>query len=210
MYDYLNLVKKLKNSTLKNANDTLYRELSPYSEDLPSLQKYLDHLNVYLCTYFLLKYKLHLEKMAENFDQKIQEIETFEQAVALGEMILNDYKNRFGTVLISVDHQLIKQALTYIQQHFHEKITLDTVAKKLHLSKNYLCHLFQEETGHKFCEYVSLLRVQHAKKLIEEGKDSFTSISYTCGFSSQSHFSTTFKKYAGCTPKEYQKITQAK
>ena len=124
-----------------------------------------------------------LKNLMENIVQKIQEIETFEQAVALGETILNEYKNRFGTVLISVDHQLIKQALTYIQQHFHEKITLDTVAKKLHLSKNYLCHLFQEETGHKFCEYVSLLRVQHAKKLIEEGKDSFTSISYTCGFS---------------------------
>ncbi|WP_233428279.1 helix-turn-helix domain-containing protein [Peptoniphilus lacrimalis] len=65
--------------------------------------------------------------------------------------------------------------------------------------------MFKIKTGYKFCEYINLQRVNKAKALIEEDKKTFEFISFDCGFSSQSHFSTTFKKYVGLTPNEYKK-----
>ena len=208
MYNFLHIVKKLKKSTLQVAKEALYKDLSPYLDDSQSRKKYLCHLNIFLSTYFLLKYKMDLSQLAQRMDREIDLITSSDEALSLGKQILYEYKDQFGQSPLPVNHQLIKDSLTFIQNHYHEKITLQIMANKLHISKNYLCHLFQQETGHKFCEYVSLVRVSEAKQLIEENEETFTDIAYLCGFSSQSHFSTTFKKYAGCTPKEYQKSLQ--
>ena len=77
------------------------------------------------------------------------------------------------------DHELIEDALQYINQNFNKKITLQSVANKLHISRNYLCHLFKVQTGYKFCEYINLQRVNKAKVLIQEDKKTFESVMHS-------------------------------
>ncbi len=98
---------------------------------------------------------------------------------------------------------LIDKALKIINSEYTLGLNLEELAEKLHLSKNYLCSLFKEETGYTFCQYLNTLKTNKAKKLLLEDKKTLEYISYECGFSSQPHFTMTFKKYTGKTPREY-------
>ena len=64
--------------------------------------------------------------------------------------------------------------------------------------------IFSEETGFTFGQYLSRIRVEKGKKLLEQGEFSQSEISYMTGFSDQSHFSKTFKKIVGISPSTYQ------
>lgn len=61
----------------------------------------------------------------------------------------------------------------------------------------------KELTGISTAEFIRNIRMQRAAELIEEGKINITQIAYDCGFNSQSHFSTVFRKHFGITPSQY-------
>ena len=48
-----------------------------------------------------------------------------------------------------------------------KKITLQKVATHIHISRNYLCYLFKENTSFKFCEYINMCRINVAKNLLD-------------------------------------------
>jgi len=124
-------------------------------------------------------------------------------------MIL-DYLSIGQTTIETCEDELIEVCLQYIHEHFQRKITLGKVASSLHISKNHLCQTFHEKTGYRFCEYISLQRINYAQTLIEENRKIIEYISYTCGFSSHCHFSTNFKNYVSMTSTEYRKSIKQK
>jgi AraC-like DNA-binding protein len=66
-------------------------------------------------------------------------------------------------------------------------------------------NIINREMGMSFSEYVNRLRVQHAARLLDEGRDlSHAELAERSGFSSITSFYRNFKLYAGCSPKEYQ------
>lgn len=100
-------------------------------------------------------------------------------------------------------NQIVARAIQYVKQHFREDITLVNVAEELNISLFYLSKLFRKHTGTNFTEYLTQLRVEHAKKLLAAGEMSIKEVAYAAGFNSQSYFSKIFKKYAGVAPSEY-------
>ncbi|WP_036728698.1 helix-turn-helix domain-containing protein [Peptoniphilus mikwangii] len=205
MLNHLSLASQLKSSTFNKALDIYHGDVKKFISSNQTAKEYLVHLNMFLYTYFLVEYNKDLEVFALQNERYIYSENNIHVLIELGEIILKGYTNKFSSELNQNDHELIEKALDYINKNYNKKITLQTVANKLHISRNYLCHLFKTKTGYKFCEYINLQRVNKAKTLIEENKKTFEFISFDCGFSSQSHFSTTFKKYMGLTPNEYKK-----
>lgn len=205
MHNYLNLAKNLRSNTLPKALSIYRNDVICEAESLPKMKKYLYNLNTFLYTYFLVQFNKDLLTFANKTQALIEKEENIHLLAEIGEKLIVGYTNKFASVLKENDHELIEHALEYINKNYHKKLTLQMVANRLHISRNYLCHLFKIQTGYKFCEYINLQRVNKAKKLIEEDKKTFEFISFDCGFSSQSHFSTTFKKYVGLTPNEYKK-----
>ncbi len=100
-------------------------------------------------------------------------------------------------------NQIVAGAIQYVKQHYREDITLVNVAEELNVSLFYLSKLFRKHTGTNFTEYLTQLRVEHAKKLLAAGEMSIKEVAYAAGFNSQSYFSKIFKKYAGVAPSEY-------
>lgn len=100
---------------------------------------------------------------------------------------------------------LMMEAIRYIDANYGENLTLGDVCKHFAISKTYFCHLFKLITGKTFTEYLTELRVQEAKNLLEDHSQSITEISEKLGFSNTSYFSKIFKKYTGRLPKEYRK-----
>ncbi|MFC3039527.1 AraC family transcriptional regulator [Virgibacillus xinjiangensis] len=94
----------------------------------------------------------------------------------------------------------------YIQENFMEKLTIDSIAEALSISKSYVSHVFKEMTGFTVMEYVMSSRLTQAKYLLEAEPDKpLKDIACESGFESVSHFSRYFKSKVGVTAKEYRR-----
>lgn len=99
--------------------------------------------------------------------------------------------------------ELIKKAIGYIAKNFASPVTLDDVAKHVHLNSAYFSTLFKQSTGSSFKEYLNMIRIEESKRLLASTNYSVIDIAAATGFEDQSYFSKVFKKYTGFTPKQY-------
>lgn len=100
----------------------------------------------------------------------------------------------------------IDRAVDYMHRAFGEKLSVDTIAKEVCLSPSHLSHLFKEAVGKTVMGYLTEVRLQTARRRLLLKRDSISEIAYSCGFSSPSHLSQTFKNHYNMTPREVQKI----
>lgn len=99
----------------------------------------------------------------------------------------------------------IIKAMAYIDEHYPEHITLQSVSEVVYLSSSYLSHLFYKESGIYFTDYLELVRIQGACDLLKNEDMLIRDISLAVGFSSQAYFSRSFKKIMGVSPAEYRR-----
>ena len=93
----------------------------------------------------------------------------------------------------------------YIDEHYKENISLDTLAQLTHVSKYYMVHAFTKEYGTSPINYMVYKRIEEAKHLLKNDDYTLALISRMLGFSSPSYFSQAFKKATGTTPNAYRK-----
>jgi len=96
----------------------------------------------------------------------------------------------------------------YIEEHFRENITLDTLSSLVHLNKYYFVHKFTKQFGTSPINYLLKMRIEESKHLLISTNHSLSSIAQIVGFSSPSYFSQVFKRTTNMTPQEYRKINQ--
>lgn len=89
---------------------------------------------------------------------------------------------------------LIKEALRLIQSHLTSYMTLKDLASKLYVTEEHLSRLFKSHLNKGYSETVKQYKILEAKRLIEQGSYSFLEIANLLGFSSSSHFFTSFKQ----------------
>lgn len=97
----------------------------------------------------------------------------------------------------------IKPALDYLEQHFKEEIELKDIAAILSLSPSRTRHLFKQYTGKRFVEYLTFVRIQHAKRLLATSSLTVTEIYLSCGYQSSAPFYRSFQLLVGLTPSQY-------
>ena len=97
----------------------------------------------------------------------------------------------------------------YMDEHFAEDISLDTLAALSHMNKHYLVHAFNKEVGCSPISYLLARRISESKHLLENSSDSVSQLSLRLGFSSPSYFSQRFKKAVGITPLEYRRAVRS-
>jgi two-component system response regulator YesN len=142
-------------------------------------------------------------RLSENF---IMQIESYADVDQLAFWI-SDIVRRFivqAFDLAQVKHSDVVFKITnYIKKNCAEKLTLDSLAKEVYLSKSYLSSIFKQETGMSLTAYITKVRVEKSKKMLLEDGVSLAIISSQCGFKDQSYFTKVFKKETGVSPKRY-------
>lgn len=103
----------------------------------------------------------------------------------------------------SVTDPVVQAMLDYAQSNYQDKVTLQDVSYRLSYSISFLNKSFKKEMGTTFIEYLNRLRIQKAMDMLKEGKTPLQDISWRCGIGDYKYFTIVFKKYIGCTPKEY-------
>ena len=71
------------------------------------------------------------------------------------------------------------------------------------MNRTYLCSLFAQQTGMTISQYVTNIKVEEAKRIMDITPKTIAEIAAYLGYSSQSHFQRVFKKHTGMTPGEY-------
>ena len=99
--------------------------------------------------------------------------------------------------------RLIYEVNKYLRRHLSESITVDALAKSLCRGRSRLSTDFKKETGENLSVYLLKQKVEEGKRLLRYTDKASAEIALYLGFSSQSHFLRTFKKYVGLTPGEY-------
>jgi AraC-like DNA-binding protein len=99
----------------------------------------------------------------------------------------------------------IEAVRTYLHEHASEPITLATLSRVAALSPFYLVRVFKSHVGIPPHRYLTVLRVERARQLLEVSSLSVTQIAQRAGFGTVSHFSTVFRTRVGLSPSQYRK-----
>lgn len=95
---------------------------------------------------------------------------------------------------------------TYIETHFKEELTRESLASEVFMNPDYLSKLFKKNTGSSLMDYVTKVRIERAKELLERTVLTISEIAIETGYSNTAYFTKMFKKYTnGVTPREYRK-----
>jgi two-component system response regulator YesN len=91
-----------------------------------------------------------------------------------------------------------------LAEHFREPgLSLTEVCAELSVSVSYFSQRFKSITGKTFVEYLTELRIEHAKELLRTASGRGYEIAPQVGFRDPHYFSSTFKKVCGMTPTQY-------
>lgn len=104
----------------------------------------------------------------------------------------------------------IKKAISYIDQHLKEDLSLKEVAAHVHLNPSYFSVLFKEQLNLNFSEYVTRRRIQRAKELVVSTSLPITEIAEEAGYKTSKYFIKIFKEIEGMTPSAYRKANHEK
>ena len=105
----------------------------------------------------------------------------------------------------------ISKAITYIEEHLHEKLMLNEIASKAHFSPFHFHRLFSSVTGETLNNFITRKRIEKSASFLLHKKEmSVTEVSEKVGFTNLSSFSRVFKKFYGISPNNFKKESSEK
>jgi YesN/AraC family two-component response regulator len=108
-----------------------------------------------------------------------------------------------GCALPQATSALVRRALAYVQQHYHQALSRQEIAEAIGINKNYLSDVFHDELGVAPWEYLNRYRVHQAKDLLRNTNAPISEIAAQVGFDDSSYFGRVFHRYVGRSPRAY-------
>jgi two-component system response regulator YesN len=99
--------------------------------------------------------------------------------------------------------QIIKEIEKVIDENYSKPLTVETIAKMIHFTPNYIGLIFKNEKKISINHYIMDVRLQRSKELLANENIRVNDIALQCGYENITYFHTTFKKELGITPNEY-------
>ena len=99
----------------------------------------------------------------------------------------------------------VKKTIEYISLNFNMDLSLQEISEKIFLSPRYLNSIFKEETGMTIFNYITRLRMEKAKMLMDGQNCKIQDIAGSVGYNNVQSFIKFFKKYYGMTPTDYRR-----
>jgi len=168
-----------------------------------------------LCTKTPISPIIHRDRIPTDIAEQLTQIhqrlnaqDPFSQLSAKGKLLtlLCELLPSMELIDAPADQDCIKRLLIYCTDHYTEPISLELLAKELHLNKYYISHIFQEKMNISYKDFINRLRVEHACELLAKDVQ-ITEVAYASGFSTIRTFNRAFLKYMGKTPREYVRDT---
>ncbi len=142
--------------------------------------------------------------LSDIYIKRADEAKEIEEVVDLIAEMQIDYAKRMRELKkVNTVSIHIRRSIDYIYDNLHKQLTVAQLAEKVGLSTGYYSRLFVKETGMNVNQFINDAKIQTAKNMLRYSDFSIVDIAISLGYSSQSTFSSTFKKVTGLTPKVY-------
>ena len=151
-----------------------------------------------------MKIQMKIFTLSDSYIQQCELTASPERIANLQYRMLLDYAERVERLHRgAVSSRLTADVANYVQHHLSDAIKTEQIARALYVSRPYLSKKFRESTGETLTDFILKEKTEEAKRLLRYSDKSLTAIGSYLGFSSPSHFSRIFRKYAGSSPHEY-------
>ncbi|WP_297135176.1 AraC family transcriptional regulator, partial [Terrisporobacter sp.] len=176
------------------------------------IQPYIDNSRINYC---ILKNDIewksvilnNILKIYEEYNKKEMgfELQIFILLIEVWNILIKSYFVSFLNDNVRNNSSHIKNIISYICDHYMEKIELNDLAKEVNLSKSTCCREFKKYMNCTIFEYIINYRLLVSSDLLITTNDSISDIAYQCGFGSTSYFIERFKMKTGISPSVYRK-----
>ncbi|HEY2495197.1 MAG TPA: AraC family transcriptional regulator [Paenibacillus sp.] len=158
----------------------------------------------------------YLEEISHSFSRLVEEFESKQPAhelIVKAELLrifglffryASQY-DEYPKISRRVNERDFPHLLHQLRDRFRESITVDEAAHIVNLSPNHFCRVFKQMTSKTLIEYIHLLRINEAERLLMETNDPVSEIALQVGFSSTAYFGRVFKKIKNMSPSEIRK-----
>lgn len=106
----------------------------------------------------------------------------------------------------NADSDSISPLISYVHENFLTLNNIDEIASTFYITPSHLCRTFKKLTSYTIIQYINILKIQRACRLLNETKKSITEIALDCGFNSTMYFCKTFKSILNITPTQYRSM----
>ncbi|EOS23419.1 hypothetical protein C806_02924 [Lachnospiraceae bacterium 3-1] len=123
--------------------------------------------------------------------------------------MLKEYERIIEFMMDSLENEkvdesrIVQNIKNLVEKEYMKDISLNYVADKVNLAPAYVSYIFKKETNQTLVKFITDVKMQKAKQLLEEGNLKIVQIGRACGYGNQSYFNRLFKNYYGVTPKQY-------
>lgn len=100
---------------------------------------------------------------------------------------------------------IIGRAKKFVRQNYYKNIDMAVVSNIVSMNYSYFSKLFKRETGMNFSEYITSVRMEEAKKMLDNPVSKIYEISESVGYDNPKYFSKVFKAHFGVSPEQYKK-----
>jgi len=138
-----------------------------------------------------------------SYINKVLTIDTQEDICVWISCALDEFIESVYTSQDAKKMQQLKPAVEFMQYNYDQPLTLPDIAKAVHLSVSRLAHLFREQMGVTIVDYLTNIRINHAKRMLLTTDNNCTRICYEVGYNNQSYFTRVFKQTTGLTPLQF-------
>lgn len=156
-----------------------------------------------------LDYVLKVELEPQNFDEVLDRIR---RRVLQGRSVARELPHvalepdTEGECSLEIQ-RCIHRAVEIIHTESGVHLNVVDVAKRVNMSRSYFSLCFKKVVGKPFNDYFRSVRIEQAKQMLRNSRSSIKWIASACGFSDEKYFSTLFRQYTGCLPREYRSKT---
>ncbi|MNO32635.1 HTH-type transcriptional activator Btr [compost metagenome] len=137
-----------------------------------------------------------------------EEIEQFAGHIRFQELLLLIIRANDTELKTRNEHETVQRSIRYIQEHFHEAVTVDQLAEIAGVGRARYTRIFRELTGQIPLEYLNGLRIERAQQQLLLTNDRLHDIALTVGYSNEYYFNRRFKGLVGVTPGQYRSLHQ--
>ena len=192
-----------------------HKQFSKLSESPVQQERYLFVANITVCCRMCIEGGMPSDEsygLSDLYILRMDRLNTADEIKALYEDMMLDYTHRMKAY-----HEKHKEyspkvlkCIDYIDNHLHDRITVQILADELEMNASWLSTVFMKEVGKSVSEFIREQKLTAAKYLLSYNEYNCTDIAEYLGFANESHFSTLFRKYEGMSPKEFRRTTYNK
>lgn len=196
----LSLIKGRNIAGVLKINDALCSSLRTNKYNPEQIKK--------ICTNYIFSILVYAKEFNTNIYEKVQSeqiLDKLKHSITMRE--IKNCMNDLIKIVLQENKKcysiLVQKMLNHVRNSYMDKVSLEEIADELNVSPKYLSHLFTQEVGASFSDYLKNFRIDIAKRLMSSSKLKVYEIGEEIGYRDPKYFCKMFKEVTGLSPKEY-------